>query len=115
MSKISQQDLESLKSLAENAQQDWEYTNVNARSSAYMSIETIRQLKTATKNNIMFTILGAVLGFISSISVAIYTKSDIDKDLQELHTQMRELKVQVAHFHTYQSKKDSLKTSSKKN
>ncbi|MNT92580.1 hypothetical protein D3C72_2338900 [compost metagenome] len=80
-----------------------------------MSIETIQQLKTATKNNIMFTILGAVLGFISSISVAIYTRSGIEKDLQELHTQMHELKSQIEHSHTYQSKKDSLKTYSNKN
>ena len=115
MSKVSKDDLDSLKSMSENAQQDWQHQNVASRSSAYLSIETINQLKKNTVNNIMFTILGTTLGFLSSFTVAKLTQSKLEEDLQQLSRQVREVKLQINHFQKYQSKKDSLQTSSKKN
>ena len=115
MKKVSDKDLDKLKDLADNAIQDWEFKNISARSSEYLSIETIKKLNLNTRNNILFTLLGGFLGFLSSITVAYYTKVGTEQDLQQLKKQLHELSLQQNDFQKYFAKKDSSQIFSKKN
>ena len=105
---ITKNELSALKSASEEVHSDLTYNNVSARASAYLAIETINQLKVNTRNNILFTLLGAFLGFISSYSVTLVTQESTKQDLQLLKKKLDDIQLQINHSQKYQSKKDSL-------
>ena len=111
---VSDEDLQKLKSNADSAYHDFDLSSVGARSSAYLAIETIKQLKVTTRNNVLFTLLGGLLGFISSISVSLITQNQSKEELKQLHKQLLEVEKKLDNFQRYRSKKDSLQIFSKK-
>ena len=116
--RVSKKDLEDLKRLSETMLDGTFSENVSSRASAYLAVESIHQIKNNTKNNILFVILGAVLGFLGSIGNTLISQNDDQKEvreeLQQLNKQLLEVKMKLANYQTYHSKKDSLQISSKK-
>ncbi|MDO8316264.1 MAG: hypothetical protein Q7T12_01945 [Flavobacterium sp.] len=112
---VSDEDLQKLKSSADSAYHEFELSSISVRSSAYLAVETIKQLRVTTRNNILFTLLGGLLGFISSISVSLITQNQSKEELKQLHKQLLEVERKLDNFQTYRSKKDSLQIFSKKN
>ena len=116
--RVSKEDLKSLKSLSETVIDTNFNEHVSSRASAYLAIETIHQLNKNTRNNILFTLLGATLGFLGSIGNTLISQSNNQKEVQEefqqLNKQLLEVKKQLSNYQMYHSKRDSLKISSKK-
>jgi hypothetical protein len=112
--RVSKEDLKSLKSLSESVTSSAITEQVNSMASAYVAIETVKQLKSTTRNNLIFTILGCFLGFMSSLSVSLITEKKSKEEFQQLNKQLLEVKKQLSNYQMYYSKKDSLQISSKK-
>ena len=108
--RVSEQDLIKLKNLSEESLYSDSTQATSSRASAYLAIETINQLKVNTRNNILFTLLGAVLGFIGSLSTNLINEEKKEKELLELSNQLLEIKKQLDTYQKYHSKKDSEKT-----
>jgi hypothetical protein len=114
MVKITDEDLEILKNSVEGVAFEESRKIAETKASAYVAIETINQLRNNTKNNLMFTILGGFLGFISSLTIMVITQNYQKEETKELNKQLLEVKKQLSDFQMYYSKKDSLQISSKK-
>lgn len=116
--RVSEEDLKSLKSLSETMMDANFNEHVSSRASAYLAIETIHQLNINTRNNILFTLLGATLGFLGSIGNTLISNNNNEieskEEFQQLNKQLLEVKKQLSNYQMYYSKKDSLQISSKK-
>jgi hypothetical protein len=116
--KISNKELQELKNYAENVHTDFDLNSATARSSAYLTIETIHQLNKNTRNNILFTLLGATLGFLGSVGNTFILKDndqkEVQEELQQLQNQLTLIEQKLSHYQMYYPKKDSLQISSKK-
>ena len=109
---VSKEDLDYLKSLSETMSGESINENVSSRASAYLAIETIHQIKNNTKNNVLFVILGAVLGFLGSIGNTLISQNsdrkEVQEEFQQLNKQLLEVKMKLENYQMYHSKKDSL-------
>ncbi|MFL0354821.1 hypothetical protein [Xanthomarina sp. GH4-25] len=105
--KISDKDLETVKSLADDVSVDITQIASN-RASAFLSIETIRHVRKSTRNNILFILLGALIGISPSIIESMKEEPNIDKQLLDLHKQLHDIELQLNHSQKNDSKKDSL-------
>lgn len=116
--RVSEDDLKSLKNLSESMVDANFNGHVSSRASAYLAIETIHQLNKNTRNNILFTLLGATLGFLGSIGNTLISQNndrkEVQEEFQQLNKQLLEVKKKLSSFQTYYSKRDSLQIFSKK-
>lgn len=113
--KITDKELEDLKRYAECPISEFELNNATARSSAYLAIETIHQLRNTMRNNIIILVLGMVLGFLPNYIIEHNKQKDEDKEIKNLQQQVQKLQDLIIHSDKYRSKKDSEQTFSKKN
>lgn len=112
--RVSKKDLENLKGMSETLSGETINENISSRASVYLAIETIHQMNRNTRNNILFTILGAVLGFLSSLGNTLISEDHTKEEIKQLNKQLLEVKTQLSNYQKYHPKKDSLQISSKK-
>lgn len=105
--KISKKDIQNLKSLADGVDPDFAPV-VGSRATTYLAIESMNQIRNTMRNNIIFIILGALLGATPSIIESMKEEPNLEKEILQLHKQLHDIKLQINHFQKNGSKKDSL-------
>ncbi len=105
--KITDKELEDLKRYAECPISEFELNNATARSSAYLAIETIHQLRNSLRNSIIMIVLGVILGFLPNYIIEYNKQKDEDKAIQDLQQQVQKLQDLILHSDKYRSKKRS--------
>lgn len=108
MIKISDKDLENLKHSSENSEDVIYFNMATARSSAYLAIETIRQLRNNLRNSVFMVVLGVILGFLPTYITQYNEVKNTNQEINKLHVQVKKVQLQLIHFDKYHSKKDSL-------
>lgn len=107
--KITKHDIAKLKSFADEV--DPMLTNIaKDRAAAYLAIESMEQIRNNTRNNIIFIILGGLIGFFPAFYQSRYESKKVMDRVENVRKEMLDIKNQINGYQTHQFKKDTLKS-----
>lgn len=103
--KITKKDIETLKSLADGVDPNFAPV-VGNRATTYLAIESMNQIRNTMRNNIIFIILGAILGAVPTVILHNNKKTNVQEELQLMRKELHDIQLQINHFQKSVPKKD---------